>query len=226
MSHPESIGKYRVIAKLGQGGMARVLLAAAAGPAGFNKLMVVKELREELAAEPEFLTMFLDEARLAARLNHPNVVTTYEVVTEGDRHYIAMDYLDGQPLNRLLHRISYSEMPLDVHLRIICDALEGLHYAHTVADFDGSPLNVVHRDVSPHNIFVTYDGQVKLVDFGVAKAAGAAAQTQTGVFKGKIRYMAPEQARSRERRLARRHLQRGRDAVGGTRQAEHLQRPA
>jgi len=106
-SRPTSIGKYRVIAKLGQGGMARVLLTAVAGPAGFNKLMVVKELRDELAGDPEFLTMFLDEARLAARLNHPNVVNTFEVVTEGDRYFIAMDYLDGQPLNRVIHRIGY-----------------------------------------------------------------------------------------------------------------------
>jgi eukaryotic-like serine/threonine-protein kinase len=193
---PRSIGPYRVIAKLGQGGMARVVLALKPGPAGFRKLMVIKQLREELAGDPDFLTMFLDEARLAARLDHPNVVKTYEVGQDGDTYFIAMDYLEGQALNRVLHRIKRANIPLPIHLRILADALEGLEYAHELTDFDGSPLNVVHRDVSPQNLFVTYDGQVKLVDFGIAKAAGALALTREGVFKGKVAYMAPEQARA------------------------------
>ena len=192
---PARVGKYRIIAKLGQGGMARVMLAMTLGPAGFQKLMVIKQLREDVADDPEFLTMFLDEARIAARLNHPNVVQTYEVGEDDGSYFIAMDYLEGQPLNRILHRIGREKMPRALHLRILAEALAGLHYAHELADFDGTPLDVVHRDVSPHNLFVTYDGQVKLVDFGIAKAVGGAALTREGVFKGKVGYMAPEQAR-------------------------------
>lgn len=190
----DRIGKYRIIAKLGQGGMATVFLSIAAGPVGFNKLLVLKLLKEELESDSEFLAMFLNEARLAARLNHANVVQTYEVGLENGQHFLAMDYLDGQPMNAILRKVSRGRMPLDVHVRILADMLAGLHYAHTLADFDGTPLNVVHRDISPQNVFVTYDGQVKLVDFGIAKAAGAQSTTQSGVFKGKLTYIAPEQA--------------------------------
>lgn len=191
---PTKVGKYKVVAKLGQGGMAQVLLCLSHGPGGFNKLLVLKQLREELAAEDEFLTMFLDEARLAARLNHPNVVHTYEVGEADGRHFIAMDYLEGQPFNRVIHRVKRAHIPVEVYVPVLAETLAGLHYAHELTDFDGTALNVVHRDVSPHNIFVTYDGEVKLVDFGIAKAVGAASVTREGVFKGKIRYMAPEQA--------------------------------
>ncbi len=188
------LGKYRIIAKLGQGGMATVYLSVVPGPAGFNKLLVVKELKEDLSHDPDFLNMFLNEARLAARLNHPNVVQTYEVGVEEGRHFLVMDYLDGQPLHAVLRRASRTKMPLDIHVRVLADMLAGMHYAHTLRDFDGTPLNVVHRDISPQNVFVTYDGQVKLVDFGIAKAAGASTTTQSGVFKGKLSYVAPEQA--------------------------------
>lgn len=191
----EHIGKYRVLAKLGQGGMARVLLTMSQGMAGFNKLLVVKELREELAHDPEFLAMFMDEARIAARLNHPNIVQTYEVGSDGERYFIAMEYLEGQPLNAVFRRLGRKNIPLELHLRMLADVLSGLEHAHKLTDFDGSPLTVVHRDVSPQNVFVTYEGQVKLVDFGIAKAAGASSRTQEGMLKGKISYIAPEQAR-------------------------------
>lgn len=191
-----SLGKYRVIAELGHGGMADVFLAVVRGPVGFNKLVVIKQLRQHLAEVPDFLDMFLDEARLAARLNHPNVVQTNEVVEEGNRYFIAMEYLDGQSFDRVLRRGQKEKKLLLLHmLRVLCEALEGLHYAHELCDFDGTPLQVVHRDVTPHNIFVTYEGQVKVVDFGIAKAANCSAETRTGVLKGKISYMAPEQAR-------------------------------
>ncbi len=194
----ERVGKYRIIALLGQGGMASVFLSVVPGPMGVNKLLVVKLLREELAQDEDFLAMFLNEARLAARLNHANVVQTYEVGVEGRHHFLAMDYLDGQPLHTVLRRANAANagerVRLDVLVRILAETLAGLHYAHTLRDFDGTNLSVVHRDVSPQNVFVTYDGQVKVVDFGIAKAAGAAGTTQHGVFKGKLAYVAPEQA--------------------------------
>jgi serine/threonine-protein kinase len=190
-----ALGKYRPIAELGHGGMAEVFLALASGPAGFNKLVVIKQIRAQFAEEQDFLTMFLDEARLAARLNHPNVVQTNEVGDDGKRYYICMEYLEGQPLNRIMTRIGVAGgLTQAIQLRILVDALAGLHHAHELHDFDGTPLQVVHRDVTPHNIFVTYAGQVKVVDFGIAKALSSSSETRTGVLKGKVAYMAPEQA--------------------------------
>ena len=191
----ERVGKYRIIALLGQGGMASVFLSVVPGLMGVNKLLVVKLLREELSQDEDFLEMFLNEARLATRLNHANVVQTYEVGVEGRHRFLAMDYLDGQPLHNVLRRAWGQPLSrLDVMVRIFAETLAGLHYAHTLRDFDGTKLHVVHRDVSPQNVFVTYDGQVKVVDFGIAKAAGAAGTTQNGMFKGKLAYVAPEQA--------------------------------
>ncbi len=188
--------KYRDIAELGSGGMGEVYLsvAKASGLEGFNKLLVVKRIRQSFADDDDVLKMFLNEARLAARLMHPNVVQTNEVGFDGQRHYIAMEYLDGQSLLSVLRRARELKVrfPLDMHLRVITEALAGLHYAHELGDFDGTPLNIVHRDATPHNVFVTYDGQVKIVDFGIAKV-GQSGDTRTGVFKGKIPYMAPEQ---------------------------------
>ena len=190
---PTQTGKFRDIAELGKGGMGDVFLTVAPGPVGFNKLLVVKRLRESLADDPEFLRMFLNEARLAARLNHPNIVHTYEVGFDGTRHYIAMEYLEGQCLHRLVRRAARTGgLQLEMQLRVLADALAGLHYAHELADYDGTPLEIVHRDISPANIFVLYDGQVKLVDFGIAKSAGNA-ETKAGIFKGKIQYVSPEQ---------------------------------
>lgn len=189
-------GKYRLIAELGHGGMARVFLALAQGPQGFNKLVVIKQMREEMVSDPDLLAMFLDEARLAARLNHPNVVQTNEVFEERRHYFICMEYLEGQPLKRILQRAGREGLPLGLHLRILSEILSGLQHAHELCDYDGTPLQVVHRDVTPSNVFVTYAGQVKVVDFGIAKVLGQSTETRTGVIKGKIVYMAPEQARS------------------------------
>lgn len=201
-----SLGKYQFIATLGRGGMADVHLAVSMGPAGFSKLQVIKRLRPNIADEQEFRNMLLDEARLAARLNHRNVVQTNEVGLVDGEYFIAMEYLDGQPLSRILSRAREREraIPLAFSLWILGEVLAGLHYAHELVDYDGSPLNVVHRDVSPHNIFVTYDGQVKVVDFGIALAARRVVETQAGTLKGKIAYMAPEQAFSPSSEIDRR----------------------
>jgi serine/threonine-protein kinase len=188
-----------LIAQLARGGMGVVYLALVRGPAGFNKLFVVKELKTDLAEDPLFISMFLEEARLAARLSHPNVVQTIEVGSEGGRHFIAMEYLEGQPLHRVISRAKKagSGISLEYQLHILVQALEGLHYAHSLADFDGTRLGIIHRDISPHNIFVTYDGVVKVVDFGIAKALDTSQETGTGVLKGKIAFMAPEFVRGK-----------------------------
>jgi serine/threonine-protein kinase len=192
--------RYRLIAEIGRGGMAEVYLAVSQGPGGFNKLVVVKKALQDLALQPEILAMFLDEARLAARMNHPNVVQTYELGEEDGRQFIAMEHLDGQPYSRILVRLrsqsgGLESMSLAHHVRIILDALAGLHHAHELRDFDGTPLHVVHRDVTPQNLFVTYDGSIKVVDFGIAKAQDSSSRTVTGEIKGKVTYMSPEQVR-------------------------------
>jgi serine/threonine-protein kinase len=186
-------GKYRPILRLAQGGMARVHLAVMESGPGVQKLVVVKELKPELAQDHEFVAMFVDEARLAARLAHPNVLTTYEIGESEAGPFLVMEYLDGQPLSSVLPRLGRAKFPLELHVWVLVQVLAGLHYAHELADFDGAPLCVVHRDVSPQNVLLCYDGHVKLLDFGIAKAAGSVARTETGVFKGKLGYIAPEQ---------------------------------
>ncbi len=192
-SVPFSSGKYEVVARLGRGGMAQVFLAVVRGMGGFNKLVVIKRLDSDDAS---FRRMFLDEARVAALLSHPNVVHTYEVSEHGGSYFIAMEYLDGQPLNKIVRRAQELGSFLNPRLcvRVVADALAGLHYAHELRDFSGDLLHVVHRDVSPHNLFVTHDGQVKIFDFGVAKAESRLEGTEVGVLKGKLGYMSPEQA--------------------------------
>src|SRR4051812_41040487 len=166
---PAAMGKYDPVARIGHGGMADVFLAVARGPQGFNKLSVVKRLRNP--DDSSHVEMFLDEARLSARLSHPNIVNTYEVGESRGKFYIAMEYLEGQPLHGLLAWLSSRGEGLNETLAawIAVQALRGLHYAHELADYDGTPLSVVHRDVSPHNLFLTYGGEVKLLDFGIAK---------------------------------------------------------
>jgi serine/threonine-protein kinase len=186
------LGKYQLVAEIARGGMGIVYLAVAHGPARFSKLLVVKELKPELVEDGNFLEMFLEEARLAARLSHPNIVQTYEIGAEGNRHYMVMDYLEGVTLARTLRKKS-DKFTLPMQLRIMCEILQGLDYAHSLKDFDGTPLGIVHRDATPQNVFITFDGTVKLVDFGIAKALDSTVETRTGVLKGKPAYMAPEQ---------------------------------
>ncbi len=193
MSDSRSVGEYRLVANLGTGGMAHVHLAISSRTGGFQKLLVLKTLRAEFAEDPEFRRMFLDEARIAARLNHPNVVHTYEVGEDGGKIFIAMEYLEGQALSSVLARVGRDAMPLPAALRILSDALSGLHYAHELTDYDGKPFGLVHRDVSPQNVFVTYMGHAKILDFGIAKGGAFGGETKSGVIKGKVGYMSPEQ---------------------------------
>ncbi|WP_394849900.1 serine/threonine protein kinase [Pendulispora brunnea] len=190
------VGRYRLIFELGRGGMSDVVLAVIQGPGNFNKLQVLKFLRSSLAQEADFCTMFLEEARLSARINHPNVAQTNEVGFDGSRYFMAMEYLEGQSLDDVLRRVPAEKRPLAVVLRAIADACLGLHFAHELKDFDGTPLKVVHRDVSPQNIFLTYEGTTKLLDFGIAKASDSHSRTEVGIIKGKLAYMSPEQAMS------------------------------
>ncbi|HSC86374.1 MAG TPA: protein kinase [Polyangiaceae bacterium] len=186
--------KYRVIAQLGQGGAADVSLAVALGIKGFTKLVVLKSMRPQFHAEPEFAEMFMVEARLAARLSHPNVVQTNEVFDFDGLPVIVMEYLEGQPLSAVIAKARGGQaFPLAMHLRVLSEALAGLHYSHELKEYDGTPMGVVHRDVSPQNVFLTYDGQVKVLDFGIAKINASQVETAHGVLKGKLPYMPAEQ---------------------------------
>lgn len=173
--------------------MARVYLVVSEGLAGADKLVVLKLLRPDLAYDPAHRGMFLDEARLAVKLEHPNIVHTTEAGERGGLYYLMMEFLDGQPLNRIRQVSVQERFPLVLHLYVLLGLLKGLTYAHELVDLDGSPLRIVHRDVSPQNVFVTYDGQVKIVDFGIAKAASSRERTEAGIFKGKTAYASPEQ---------------------------------
>jgi serine/threonine protein kinase len=183
--------RYERLFALGSGGMASVELALAVGPSGFNRLVVLKSTRKELAGSEDAYTMFLDEARLSARLNHPNVVHLSEVLDTPDGVVLVMEYLDGLSLAGA-YRAANNALTLPMRLRVMCDVLAGLHYAHELSDFSGRPLGIVHRDVSPQNVFLTYDGRVKLLDFGIAKATSTE-QTRAGMVKGRIAYMPAEQ---------------------------------
>jgi len=188
-------GNFHFIAEIGHGGMSEVFLTIAqGGMEGFQKLVVVKLLRADLAEDEEFRRMFLDEARLSARLNHPNVVQTNAVGEDQGRYYIAMEYLEGQTFERARRTRGASvALTRNLQLQMLVDVLSGLHYAHELRDYDNSPMGIVHRDVTPSNVFLTYDGQVKLLDFGIARIRDSMNQTRVGVLKGKARYMAPEQ---------------------------------
>jgi serine/threonine protein kinase len=189
------LGRYELLLAIAKGGMARVWAARQHGQRGFSKTVAIKTILPNLAEEPEFERMFLDEARIAALIHHPNVCEIYELGEEGKVLYLAMEWVNGESLFHIL-RSSGKMAPMETRLcaRIIADACAGLHAAHVQNDDMGRPLNVVHRDVSPHNILVSSDGNVKVADFGVAKALGQMhSATMAGQVKGKISYMSPEQ---------------------------------
>jgi serine/threonine-protein kinase len=183
-------GNYELVAKLATGGMAEIFLARRAG-----ELVVIKRILPHLADDEHFVTMFRDEAALASKLEHPNVCRVFTLGQAQGTHFIVMEYLHGVALSRMLTRFAKNRLQLTLPqvARIIIDACEGLHHAHELRAGDGHFLNVVHRDVSPPNIFICADGMVKLLDFGIAKARGAGSKTRTGTVKGKNAYMSPEQ---------------------------------
>jgi serine/threonine-protein kinase len=182
------LGKYRLIAQLGHGGMADVYL----GLTDERKLLVLKRLRN--VEDQDATAMFLDEARIAVRLQHPNVVRTFEVAWENEAFFIVMEFLHGPTFHQLRRRAAATGgLPLRFELYILSQALRGLQYAHDLTDVYGAPLRIVHRDFTPQNIIITHFGVPKVLDFGIAKAADSAVQTQAGMYKGKLSYMPPEQ---------------------------------
>ncbi|WP_043432724.1 serine/threonine-protein kinase [Cystobacter fuscus] len=195
------VGKYQLIRKLAVGGMAEVYLAKAAGPRGFEKTLVVKCILPHLAQEPAFVEMFLSEAMLAARLTHPHIVQIFDFGEADGSYFLAMEYVDGPSLRTLIKRASAQHLPLPpaVCARLISQACEGLAFAHDFVDpGTGEALGLIHRDVSPDNILLSLQGAVKVVDFGIAKATGQSHRTRSGVIKGKLSYMPPEQLRAKQ----------------------------
>ena len=193
-------GQYVLVRKLAEGGMAEIFLAKRLGADGFERNVVIKRMLAHLSGMPDFVEMFRDEARLAAKLRHPNVVQIDELGFVEGCYFICMEYLAGEDFSTTVRTASFrgEYVPIAFVLRILADAARGLHYAHEFSDESGRPLNIVHRDISPSNLYVTYDGQVKVLDFGIAKAESRLAHTRTGVVKGKYVYMAPEQAEGKE----------------------------
>ncbi len=190
------LGSYQLLRPIGRGGMGDIWLAAQIGPGGFKRPAVVKRLLESLTDEGEFLEMFLEEARLAALIHHPNVVSVFDFARDGETYFLAMEYVHGVTLRSLLKTAKTKNqlLPEPVVASIAAQALQGLAAAHELLDEHGNPLELVHRDVSPDNIMVGFDGMVKVLDFGIAKAATSAAVTRVGTMKGKLSYMPPEAA--------------------------------
>ncbi len=191
------LDRYEVLAELASGGMATVYLGRLPGAGGFERLVAIKRLHPHLERDQSFVDMFLDEARIAARIRHPNVVSTLEIGTAERGYFLVMDYVEGPTLARLLSRAAHGtdKMPVRVALRILHDTVSGLHAAHELKDDGGNPLHLVHRDVSPQNVLIGLDGTSRITDFGVARALNRISHTRTGQLKGKLGYMAPEQAR-------------------------------
>ncbi|HJL15358.1 MAG TPA: protein kinase, partial [Sandaracinaceae bacterium LLY-WYZ-13_1] len=188
---PPRIGRYELLVRIGKGGMASVYLARVRGEGGFTRLYALKVLHPHLSEHQEFVDMLMDEAKIASRLHHPNVVSTVDVGRDGKRYFLVMDYVEGVALDRLLRR-SPDRRPPELIVPVAIDALRGLHAAHQLRDERGQPLNLVHRDVTPGNLIVGADGSGRIADFGVAKARARITKTNPGIVKGKAGYIAPE----------------------------------
>ncbi len=195
LKKPVRFGKYTLIDRIAVGGMAEIFLARQAGLEGFEKTIVIKRIRPHLSKQPNFVKMFLNEAKLAAQLNHPNIVQIYDLGKISESYFIAMEYVFGRDMRRIIPKADTLGIPFPMvyALKIASSVCEGLYYAHQKVDMYGNALNIVHRDVTPENIFVSFDGTVKVLDFGIAKAANQIEQTRAGEIKGKLSYMSPEQ---------------------------------
>ena len=189
------VGRYVLYGEIASGGMATVHFGRLSGPVGFSRTVAIKRLHPQFAKDPEFVTMFLDEARLAGRIRHPNVVPTLDVVATEGEIFLVMEYVQGESLSRLARSMKSQNqrIPPRILATVMSGVLHGLHAAHEAKDEQGHPLSIVHRDVSPQNVIVGTDGATRVLDFGVAKAAGRLQSTREGQIKGKISYMAPEQ---------------------------------
>jgi serine/threonine protein kinase len=200
MPGPQVVGRYMLHGKIASGGMAAVHLGRLIGAVGFSRTVAIKRMHPHLTEDPEFVSMFLDEARLAARVRHPNVVGTLDIVAEGSELFLVMDYVQGETLARLLHASVKrgARVSVPIVAALASGILHGLHAAHEARDEQGQPLGIVHRDVSPQNVIVGVDGVPRVLDFGVAKAVGRLQTTREGQLKGKLSYMAPEQITGQE----------------------------
>ena len=192
----DSLGPYRLLDRVAVGGMAEVFKAKRSGVEGFEKIVALKRILPHLSENKEFLTMFVDEAKMVAGLTHPNIVQIFDLGKSDTSYYIAMEYVHGHDLRSIVKRTRNKglRMPLDLSLRVISQVCSALEYAHRKKDERGQPMEIVHRDVSPQNILIAFEGNVKLADFGIAKAATKASKTERGALRGKLLYMSPEQA--------------------------------
>ena len=197
---PASIARYRILCELGSGGMATVYLGRAVGLGRFERLVAIKMIHPHLCRQRGFVELFLNEARIAAAIHHPNVVAVHDIDMHGGRHYFAMDYVSGETLGEVLNvawRGGEGSFPVELGAHIVVSAADGLHAAHELEDAEGRRLDAVHRDVAPQNIMVRYDGIVRVIDFGIAKALDRSGATRPGTWRGTPAYMAPEQVRGR-----------------------------
>ncbi|MFH1148076.1 MAG: serine/threonine-protein kinase, partial [Pseudomonadota bacterium] len=193
---PLRLGKYLLLDRIAVGGMAELYRAKIIGVQGFEKLIAIKKILPHLATEAELVTSFIDEAKLAALLQHQSIVQIYDFGSVDGSYFIAMEYLLGKDLRLMVGKAKEIDLPLSLEnaLFITSRICAGLDYAHKLKDFQGNPLRIIHRDISPQNILVTYQGDTKIVDFGIARAATQSTLTQVGMIKGKVAYMSPEQA--------------------------------
>jgi len=196
----ERLGKYELVKRIAVGGMGEIFLARERGVAGFDRMVVVKRLLPDYTDNPDLVNLFIDEARIAAHLSHPNIVHIHDFGREADSYYLTMEYVAGHNLLKIAERAERTEQPLSIvmSVHIIAEMARGLDAAHRAKDADGIPLGIVHRDISPHNVLVSYGGDVKLMDFGIAKASNKHHRTEAGVIRGKLSYMSPEQANGDE----------------------------
>jgi serine/threonine protein kinase len=197
LKKPIPFGKYYLLERINVGGMAEVFKAKTFGVEGFERLLAVKRILPNIAEDEEFIAMFIDEAKIAVQLQHANIAQIFDLGKVEDSYFIALEYVPGKDLRSIFDRLRGrgEVMTIQQACHIIMQVCEGLDYAHNKRDAQGRELHLVHRDISPQNVLIGYDGEVKLIDFGIAKAAGKASKTQAGILKGKFGYMSPEQVR-------------------------------